>query len=100
MENKQIGIHFGCLAEPLQIQAGKQGFVIKDVEYLQEDIDDLNRLHFKDYFSDSEWDKILKRTIKKIVKNATLNKVNSEDKEEVKYSPFDDTIEEHESFGM
>ena len=48
MTEPKIGIHFGCLAEPIKKQLNDQGFILesKDEEYLQKIADAINFLKF------------------------------------------------------
>lgn len=67
---KQIGFHFGALAEPLEKQANEQGFTLGDkAEHYDKIIDGLLLAWFNDILTDSVYDKALQRLMKKLTKD-------------------------------
>src|SRR5690606_37308260 len=67
--SQQFGVSFGALAEPLARQIEDQGLAIDPTkcEHLQLDIHAANRLFVRGALSDSEYDKVRRRLMKKII---------------------------------
>lgn len=69
-ENRQIGIHFGALADPLSKQLDSQGFKFNKnkIECFEAEIDAINTLRFgSGLLTDSMVDKMIPKLYKKIV---------------------------------
>ena len=66
---KNVGIHFGCLADPLEDQLTQQGLRFKkeDVEHFQLDMEALDRLRVMGLIVDSQAEKVRQKLHKKIV---------------------------------
>lgn len=69
--NKQLGISFGALSDPIDKQLKSQGFKFdaKKVKDFGVKIDALHHLRFGSYLSDSEASKVTKRIYKAIEKH-------------------------------
>ncbi len=70
MENKNIGIGFGILAEPLAKQLKKQGFKfnVEKIKYFEREREAINTLRFgSNLLTDSMVDKIIPKLYKKII---------------------------------
>ena len=72
---QKLGIHFGCLAEPIKKQLNDQGFTLEsnDEVHLQEVADAINFLKFG-YITGSVVQSAQKKLMKKIVAAAKLIK--------------------------
>jgi hypothetical protein len=78
METKQVGIHFGALADDLSIQLKDQGLKYdpKTIENFEKALDGLVRLRFLGVVIDSQYNKILPKLHKKIMQHvAKANKM-------------------------
>lgn len=79
--NKQLGIHFGALADPISQQLKKQGFKYKkeDVMHFEKQLDAITRLKFASLISDSiatkAYQKLYKSIEKHIIKENKLSLV-------------------------
>lgn len=72
---KQIGFHFGILAEPIEKQANEQGFTLGDMaEDYTTIIDGIILAWYQNILTDSEFDKAKHRLMKKIIKDLKLLK--------------------------
>lgn len=67
--NKEIGIRFGALSEPLEVQLKKQGFTDKKLGHHKQVIEASMRLWFGRYIPDSTHKKIEQKVFKDIIKN-------------------------------
>lgn len=68
--SKEIGFHFGALSENLEEQANKQGFTLDDyAEFCEKVKFGLVAAHISGFITDGEYNKILPRFMKFIVKN-------------------------------
>ena len=70
MNNKQIGLSFGCLSESISTQLNKQGFKYdaKKVSAFEKQADAINHLRFG-LLTDSMADIIIKKLYKQIVQH-------------------------------
>lgn len=68
--SKEIGFHFGALSETLEEQANEQGFTLDDYAEFCENVKmGLVAAHIHGFITDGEYNKILPRFMKYIVKN-------------------------------
>lgn len=80
MENKQFGLHFGALSDPISKQIEAQGFKFKkeEVQQFQEYADAIVLLRIGGLLADSHADKIKAKLYKQIVSHIKkTNKLKS-----------------------
>lgn len=78
--NREFGIHFGALADPISTQIEKQGFKFSKEKVAQFEayIDAIHTLRFASLLNDSDSDKVIKKLYKQIVTHVTkVNKLKS-----------------------
>lgn len=69
MEKKEIGLHFGLLADPIEKQLNEQGFTLgKDKEY-EDYADSILDLWMDNILTEKEKNKCLDRLFKRITKH-------------------------------
>lgn len=72
MENKQIGLGFVALSDPINVQLKKQGFKFdaKKVAVFEKEVDAINQLRFgSGLLTDSMVEKMIPKLYKKIVQH-------------------------------
>ena len=71
MSNKQVGLHFGALADDLEIQLKQQGFQDKKIELHKKLSNSITMLFLHSYINDSQKTKMIDKLFKDIKKNLT-----------------------------
>lgn len=71
--SKQLGIHFGALAEPISEQLKQQGFDFdkEEVADFEDQLRSIIKLYFSDLLTDTMKNKISDKLYKKILRHVT-----------------------------